>query len=104
MDARDRQYRRLGGAARANAHMTPREVRTHCPLDSRGESLLKSAVSRLGLSARGYQGAQKIARTIADLDGVDRINGTHVAEAIQYRSMDRPTIADAGEQGGRSGW
>ena len=52
-------------------------------------ALLHAAVSRLGLSARAYHRVLKVARTIADLDGADRLRSQHVAEAIQYRSLDR---------------
>jgi magnesium chelatase family protein len=76
----------------ANAHMTPRELRQFCSLDRRGAALLKAAVARLGFSARAYHRVLKIARTIADLDGADDIASVHVAEAVQYRSMDRGRI------------
>jgi len=73
----------------ANAHMTPRELREHCRLDARGEAVLKAAMTRLGLSARAYFRVLRIARTIADMEGSGGIGSKHVAEAVQYRSLDR---------------
>jgi magnesium chelatase family protein len=73
----------------ANAYMSVREVRDFCRLDTAGESVLRAALQRLGLSARAYHRVLKLARTIADLEGVDRIASRHVAEAIQYRAADR---------------
>ena len=73
----------------ANAHMGARDLRRHCRLDGPVESLLKDAVSRLGLSARAYHRVLKIARTIADLDGAGAVSARHVSEAVQYRSLDR---------------
>ncbi len=89
--ARERQsyrFRDLPGIY-ANSHMGPREVRRFCVVDSRGEALLRAAVRRLGLSARAYHRILKLARTVADLDGTDSLTSAHVAEAIQYRSLDR---------------
>ena len=57
----------------------------HCRADPAGETLLKQAISRLGLSARAYHRVLKLARTIADLAGVEAIAASHVAEAIGYR-------------------
>ena len=73
----------------ANAHMTARDLRRHCPLSEPVERLLREAVGRLGLSARAYHRVLKIARTLADLDGAAELATVHVAEAIQYRSLDR---------------
>jgi magnesium chelatase family protein len=61
----------------------------HCAPDARGATVLKQAMSRLGLSARAYHRVLKVARTIADLAGAQRIAGAHIAEAIQYRRFDR---------------
>jgi len=74
----------------ANAHMTPRDLRTYCALAAEAESLLTTAIARLKLSARAYHRILKIARTIADLAGAARIEQAHVSEAVQYRSLDRP--------------
>jgi magnesium chelatase family protein len=73
----------------ANAHMSARDLRRHCRLSPDVESVLKQAVSRLGLSARAYHRVLKIARTIADLAGAAELTTAHVSEAIQYRSLDR---------------
>ena len=72
-----------------NARLTTREIDDYCAPDDKGATLLKQAISRLGLSARGYHRILKVARTIADLAGVERISDAHVAEAIQYRRFDR---------------
>jgi magnesium chelatase family protein len=74
----------------ANADMGPAELRAHCAIDAASERLLRSAVRRLGLSARAYHRVLRIARTIADLEDADTIDVRHVAEAVQYRSLDRP--------------
>ena len=89
--ARDVQRARFGGRAdvHANAHMTARDLREHCAIGDGGEALLRTAITRLGLSARAYHRVLKIARTIADLDGGEAIGTAHVSEAIQYRSLDR---------------
>ncbi len=73
----------------ANAHMAPRDLRQFCRIGDAGDALLRTAIARLGLSARAYHRVLKIARTIADLEGVAEIGTAHVAEAIQYRSLDR---------------
>ena len=69
--------------------MSAREVRRWCRSDAAAESLLREAVARLGLSARAYHRVLKIARTIADLAGANEVGADQVAEAIQYRSLDR---------------
>jgi magnesium chelatase family protein len=73
----------------ANAHMAPGDLRRFCRVDALGTGLLKGAVSKLGLSARAYHRILKIARTIADLAASADIAAPHVAEAVQYRSLDR---------------
>jgi magnesium chelatase family protein len=75
----------------ANAHMSTRDLRRHCRLSAPVESVLRQAVTRLGLSARAYHRVLKIARTIADLAGAAELSTAHVGEAIQYRSLDRKT-------------
>ena len=89
--ARERQRRRFEGESRifANAHMGSKALRRFCPLPTEGEELLTSAITRLGLSARAYDRIIKVSRTIADLAGSDGIQTSHLAEAIQYRSLDR---------------
>jgi len=84
--ARERQLARQG---KPNAQLTSREVGQHAVPDGHGELLLKQAISRLGLSARGYHRILKIARSVADLAGDARVLASHVAEAIQYRRVDR---------------
>ena len=88
--ARRRQLQRFQGRPIfCNAQMTARDLRRHCKPDATAEKLLESAMTKLGLSARAYTRILKVARTIADLEGVDDIAASHVAEAIQYRSLDR---------------
>ena len=84
--ARERMNSRQG---KENARLTTREIDKHCAPDGRGATLLKQAIARLGLSARGYHRILKVARTIADLAGSGRVASAHVAEAIQYRRFDR---------------
>jgi magnesium chelatase family protein len=69
--------------------MTPRMIRVHCKIDQTSERMLEGAMQRLGLSARAYDRILKVSRTIADLDGSDKILSTHVSEAVGYRSLDR---------------
>lgn len=88
--ARARQQARFADSGIfCNAQMSPAQVDTFCTLNEEGNALLKSVFDRLGMSARGYHRILKVARTIADLDGVDQIGVVHLAEAIQYRSFDR---------------
>lgn len=72
-----------------NAQMTSKMVREVCIPDATGISLLKKAMENLGLSARAYDRILKVARTIADLDGSEKVQNQHLAEAIHYRSLDR---------------
>ena len=73
-----------------NADMGPKELRRYAALDDAGESLLGSAVRQMGLSARAYHRVLKLARTIADLAGEERVSTAFVAEALQYR----PRVAE----------
>jgi magnesium chelatase family protein len=72
-----------------NSQIPVRELRKLCVLDDAGERTLEMAVRRLGLSARAHDRILKVARTVADLDQTDRISAKHLAEAVQYRSLDR---------------
>jgi magnesium chelatase family protein len=72
-----------------NAHMSTRDIRRHCRLDDAGNAILENAMLRLGLSARSYDRILKVSRTIADLERSENILSAHVAEAIQYRTLDR---------------
>jgi magnesium chelatase family protein len=78
-----------GRGTPVNATMTPQEMETHCALDAECESLLRMAMTEFGLSARASTRILKVARTIADLDGTDRIGPQHLSEAVQYRTIDR---------------
>ena len=73
----------------ANAQMSTRLIRRHCAIDEASEKLLEMAMTRMGLSARAHDRILKVGRTIADLEGVPAIKSTHIAEAVQYRSLDR---------------
>lgn len=72
-----------------NAQMGVKQIRQFCKLDEDSLGLLKTAMEKLNLSARAYDRILKVARTIADLEASERINGNHISEAIQYRSLDR---------------
>jgi magnesium chelatase family protein len=88
--ARERQRQRLEGRPiSCNARLGPRELQQFIQLDSHTLSLLKQALTDLNLSARAYHRILKVARTIADLAGSDRVTLEHVSEAVQYRSLDR---------------
>jgi magnesium chelatase family protein len=93
--ARDRQaarFRSIEGIY-ANAHMNSRSFREICQINGAGQNLLRKAMEKLRLSARAYDRILKVSRTIADLAGADQIEAEHLAEAIQYRSLDRESWA-----------
>ncbi len=92
--ARNRQRQRFSGSSsiHCNAQMSAKEVKRHCKLDTASAQLLNLSINRLGLSARAYHRILKIALTIADLAGDASLTTTHLAEAIQYRSLDRSPL------------
>ncbi|HUV12246.1 MAG TPA: YifB family Mg chelatase-like AAA ATPase, partial [Acidobacteriota bacterium] len=88
--ARARQLERYNDQGfYCNAQMGPKELRKHCKLGKEGKKYLENAIEKLGLSARAYDRILKVARTAADLAGLERVRSDHVAEAIQYRTLDR---------------
>ena len=90
MKARQLQSRRYEGTGvTCNARLTPALLRQECVLTDEAETMLHMAFDRLGLSGRSYERVLKVSRTIADLDGSESITSDHIAEAIQYRGLDR---------------
>jgi magnesium chelatase family protein len=91
----DERFRGRAGL-HANAYMGSREVRKHCRQTPEVAGILRTAVERLGLSARGCHRVLKLSRTIADLAGGEKIKAAHVREAIQYRALDRRSTPPTG--------
>lgn len=90
IEAREMQGKRLASfGIRCNAEMTPRTLRRFCELDAQSERQMENAITRLGFSARAYDRILRVSRTMADLDKEQAIEARHVAEAIQYRTLDR---------------
>ena len=88
--ARAVQLARLGASGkRTNSQMSSSDIKKYCKLDKQSVELLKDSFEKLNLSARAYNRILKVARTIADLDGSDNITSRHIAEALQYRMLDR---------------
>lgn len=84
--AHQRQLQRQG---KTNARLSVKGIDKYCTPDAQGENLLKQAISRLNFSARAYHRILKVARTIADLAGSTGVTSVHIAEAVQYRRLDR---------------
>lgn len=95
LKARAIQQRRFADSPliHCNANMTPKMVRLYCTINDECDQLLRLTMTKMGLSARAYERIIKVARTIADLEGVEEIQKKHLLEAISYRSMDRSTWA-----------
>lgn len=88
--ARQLQMDRFGTSQTlCNSAMIPSQIRKYCELDKTSRELLRQSFDRLGLSARAHDRILKVARTISDLAGEEKIQFAHVAEAIQYRTLDR---------------
>jgi magnesium chelatase family protein len=91
--ARRIQKRRFAGERiQFNARMSDSQIKAFCSVDDDSQKLMEMAIEKLGLSARAYTKVLKVARTIADLDEEEKILSSHVAEAIQYRNLDRKMI------------
>lgn len=90
--SRDLQRSRYDGVAYCNAHLDSKKTRRYCKLGDAAKKLLEIALEQLGLSARAYDKVLRVARTIVDLEGGGDILEQHIAEAIQYRSMDRTML------------
>ena len=91
--AREVQRQRFAGRRiYSNAQMTSRHLKKYCQIGQSSKALLEQAIDKLGLSARAFTRILKIARTIADLEGVESIATHHISEAIQYRSLDRTLL------------
>ena len=87
--ARAVQRGRFSDSLTTNGRMGPRQVRQHARPDADGQALLKAAMDDLGLSARAHDRILRVARTVADLAGRERVEAGDVAEAVGYRSLDR---------------
>ena len=87
--ARSVQAKRFNNDGTSNARMDSRQLKAHCELSDGCLLLMKQAMDELGLSARAYDKVRRVARTIADIEGTDTIQEHHVAEAVQYRLLDR---------------
>ena len=87
--ARKRQHKRFGEfSGMCNARMGPDEMRAYCKLDADSELLMRQAFDAFGLTARSYDRILKVARTVADLEQSENITAEHIAEAIQYRTVE----------------
>ena len=93
IEAREHQQNRYAKykGVHCNAQLSTKQMNNYCILDKKGDKILKHAIEKLNLSARSYARIKKVSRTIADLDNSDKILSKHIAEAVQYRSLDRMT-------------
>ena len=89
--ARDVQTKRFSDVKglHTNAQMESKQIRNYCVIVEKGDELLRTAINKLGLSARAYDRILKVGRTIADLEGSEEIKPEYISEAIQYRTLDR---------------
>lgn len=89
--ARDYQNLRFADfdGIHCNAQLPPKLIKKYCEVDDSGNQLIKTAMDKLGFSARSYARILKLSRTIADLEQSEKIKSNHIAEAIQYRTLDR---------------
>ncbi|MBI3117689.1 MAG: ATP-binding protein, partial [Candidatus Hydrogenedentes bacterium] len=87
--ARNLQRARYKSQATCNAHLDTKAIRAHCHMTDGAKQILEAALDRLGLSARAYDKILRVSRTIADLEEQDVIQDQHLAEAVQYRSLDK---------------
>ncbi len=87
------RFRKSGEKIYSNAQMNTRQIRVHCELGPDGERLLERAMQPQGLTARAHDRILKVSRTVADLEGTEALSGAHLAEAIQYRTLDRSNWA-----------
>src|SRR5262249_28877312 len=89
LHARQKQRERFGEKPQLNGRMTSRQVRKYCRLAPDAQSLLKTAMESLGLSARAHDRILRVARTIADIGSAENVESSHIMEAINYRTLDR---------------
>lgn len=90
MKAREIMTKRYAGTGvRANGDLPPAMIREYCVMDEEAEQVMKNAFQRLGLSARGYDRILRVARTVADMHASEVIRKEHIAQAVQFRNLDR---------------
>ena len=89
VNARHTQIKRNGGPLKPNSTLTGRELNQLAPMDGPTPELIRQAMNELNLSARAYDKIRRVSRTIADVEGSEQVQMQHVAEAIQYRLLDR---------------